>query len=361
VSDFENERDPGTLRQIARLLLLENERLHERLEELVAENARLKGHTASEQLALELSSLQEQMARLQKQLYGVSSERRHKAGDAGEKPTRSRRGHGPTPQERLPVESVLITIPPEERVCDHCGGALKAIEGGTEDSERVTVVERRFVVQELRRQKYRCDCGIGLCTAPPPLTHMPGGRYSLEFAIHAAVEKYLQHQPLDRQRRAMERMGLRITTQALWDQIEALATIWQPAYELLRHYILGDDVIGVDETWWWMMDHKPSKKWWVWSLTCPSAAWYRIAPQRSAKLAASLVEGYTGTLVCDAYRAYETLAKENKNLRLALCWSHARRHFIEAERNYPQCDKAIALIGKLFVSVHAATAVFPES
>lgn len=348
MSEFENERDPGTLRQIARLLLHENERLHKRLEELVAENANLKGHTAPEQLTLELSSLQEQMARLQKQLYGVSSERRPKAGTTSDEPARIRRGHGPTPQQRLPIEPVVVTIAPEECVCDHCGGSLKAIEGATEDSERVTVVERKFVVQQIQRQKYRCDCGIGLCTAPAPLTHLPGGRYSPEFAIQVAVDKYLQHLPLDRQRRAMERQGLVITTQTLWDQLEALATVWTPACERLRHYILGDDVMGVDETWWWMMDKKPTKKWWVWSLTCPSAVWYRIAPQRSAKLAASLIEGYTGTLVCDAYRVYETLAKQNKNLRLALCWAHARRYFVEAERNYPQCEVAITLIGKLF-------------
>jgi transposase len=218
----------------------------------------------------------------------------------------------------------------------------------TEDSERVTVVERKFVLQQIQRQKYRCDCGIGVTTAPAPPALIPGGRYSLEFAIHVAVDKYLHHLPLDRQRRSMRRQGLLVTTQALWDQIEALARLWTPVYELLREYILGEDVVGVDETWWRYLDKKPSKRWWVWSLACPSAVWYRIAPSRSSKLAASVLQGFSGTIVCDAYSAYETLARGDRELRLALCWAHARRKFVDALPRYAECEQALNLIGELF-------------
>ena len=33
---------------------------------------------------------------------------------------------------------------------------------------------------------------------------------------------------------------------------------------------------------------------------------------------------------------------------VALCWSHARRKFIEAEPHYPQCAEVIDLIGEIF-------------
>lgn len=339
-----------------RLLALENERLHARLAELVAELARLQGQRAPEQLSLELSRLQEQMGRLQQQLYGASSERRPRHDAPADAKPPVRRGHGPKRQERLPVQPVRIELTPDERGCTTCGGTLQAIPGATEDSELITVIERQFVVQHVQRQKYRCACGVGVTTAPPPAKPVPGGRYSLSFAIHVAVQKYLEHLPLDRQRRAMQRLGLEVTTQTLWDQIDALARLWQPVYALIRDYILGDDVVGVDETWWRLLGqkaNKPSRKsasqrWWVWSLTCPQAVFYRIAPSRSAKLAAAVLGDFTGTIVCDGYRAYETLERQRQEVRLALCWSHARRKFVEAEPNYPQCATAIELIGQLF-------------
>jgi transposase len=347
VPDIESERDPEILRQMAQLLVRENERLHERLATLTIENARLKGQSEPEQLALELGHLREQVNRLQAQLYGASSERRAKESADADAPA-PRRGHGPTPQTRLRMEPELITLATEDRTCSTCQGELQPIKGVTEDSEAVTVIERQFVLKKLMRQKYRCACNIGVTTAEAPPKVIVGGRYTLEFAVHVAIEKYLMHMPLDRQRRGMERLGLEITTQTLWDQIEALARLWQPVYELLRHYIVGDDVIGVDETWWRLMDGSSSKQWWAWSLTCPSAVFYRIAPSRAAKLASALIDGFGGTIVCDGYKAYETLAKERSDVRLALCWSHARRKFVEAEPNYPVCKDAIELIGKLF-------------
>ena len=83
-------------------------------------------------------------------------------------------------------------------------------------------------------------------------------------------------------------------------------------------------------------------------MTVPDAVWYGIAPSRSAKTAAGFLGDFEGTLVCDAYKAYETISKNNPNIILALCWSHARRKFIEAEPHYPQCAEAIDMMGELF-------------
>jgi transposase len=70
---LEQVQDLDTAKQVIRLLEAENERLHQRLQELVVENARLKGQDAHEQLRRELALLQEQMALLQQRLFGASS------------------------------------------------------------------------------------------------------------------------------------------------------------------------------------------------------------------------------------------------------------------------------------------------
>ena len=51
----------------------------------------------------------------------------------------------------------------------------------------------------------------------------------------------------------MAHQHLFVETQKLWDQLDALASVLQRTYEALREYILGSDVIGVDETWWRLM------------------------------------------------------------------------------------------------------------
>jgi transposase len=349
VDQVEHIDDPATLKELLRVYAAENARLHQRLQELVHEVAELKGKGAQEQLELELARIQEKMSMLQRRLFGDSSERRRSEGAEDEnRPAKKQRGHGPQPQPELRREQVLLELPEADRTCGGCQGPLQAIAGMTEDSEQITVIRREFVVQEVKRQKYRCRCGFGMHTAPAPVKHIPGGRYSLDFAIDVAINKYVDHLPLDRQRKRMARQKLFVETQTLWDQIDALAEVLRPVYDELREYILGFDVIGVDETWWRLMQKKATKKWWAWALTAHDACWFGIAPSRSAKTAAKFVGDFEGIVVCDGYRAYETLAGANSGVQLANCWSHVRRKFIEAEAHYPQCREALELIDELF-------------
>lgn len=351
MEQIEHLKDPAALKELVRVYAAENARLHRRLQELVTENAALKGKGAQEQLEWELARIQEQMSVLQKRLFGESSERGRKDGEEGEegkKPKKKPEGHGPRPQKALRRQQLHLEIPADECVCPECEAPLQAMAGVTEDSEQITVIRREFVVQEVKRQKYRCRCGFGLHTAPPPIKHIPGGRYSLDFATEVAVAKYIDHQPLERQRKKMAREQLFVETQTLWDQLNALGRVLEPTYEALRQYIIGSDVIGVDETWWRLMQKKASKKWWAWGLTTHDACWFGIAGSRSAKAAAEYLGDFEGIVVCDAYRAYETLAKANSNVRLANCWAHVRRKFVEAEAHYPQCKEALEMIGELF-------------
>jgi len=53
-------------------------------------------------------------------------------------------------------------------------------------------------------------------------------------------------------------------------------------------------------------------------------------PGRGAVHARDLLKEFRGTIQVDGYSAYETLAAErNGDLRLANCWSHARREFYD--------------------------------
>ena len=327
----------------------ENDRLHRRLQELVKELAEAKGTDAYKQLEIELGNVQERLAGMQRKMFGDSSERRPKENAAKEKKPKT--GHGPRPQPNLPIEHERYLLGKEDRTCPKCGGYLEELKGMTEDADVIDMVERHFVLKRRRCQKYGFGCTIH--TAPSPVENIKGGRYTLQFAVGVVLGKYSDHAPLTLQCRMMRRQGLEIDSQTLWDQIEALARHLTPAYDKLCEYILGADVVGADETWWRLMGggkgnaHK-TKRWWAWSITTPDAVWHGIAPSRSAAAAREYIGEFEGTLLVDGYKAYDTLTKGKSTLRLAHCWAHARRKFVEAEPNYPQCGEALDLIGQLF-------------
>lgn len=342
--------DLDTAKEWAKLYARENERLRKKLAEALAKLTKVSSPDAARALQVELAALQEQLGALQQRTFGESSERRAKPEGKTAKPPKP--GHGPRTQDKLPREEKLLEIPEARRICPACNGRLEEMKGQTETTEQITTRAREYIVQLLVAQKYRCKCGIGVHTAPKPVTHIKGGRYSMDFAIDVAIDKYVNHLPLDRQRRMMGRAGLVIDTQTLWDQIDGLARHLEPTYDAIRKYILSADVVGADETWWRLMDGEGSKRWWAWSLSVPDAVWHGISSSRSAEAARTHLGQFEGTLIVDGYKAYETLANEREGLRLANCWAHVRRKYYEAERNYPTCTEALDLIGELFSLDH---------
>ena len=217
------------------LLERENETLHAKVQALTHELARLRGTDASA-VERQLAFLKELLAQREQALFGPSSEQRPRRPDPASAPAPGpRRGHGPTVQPELPRVEVVHVLDAADQTCPQCGGTLRPMAGQTEDAEEITVVERHFTLVTHKRQKYRCACNGCVDTAPGPLRlaarpDVRGQRYAPEFAVEVAIGKYGDHLPLERQARIMRREGLAVTSQTLWDQIEALATALQPTY-----------------------------------------------------------------------------------------------------------------------------------
>ncbi|WNG29251.1 IS66 family transposase [Cystobacter fuscus] len=346
-------KDLETARQMAALLEAENARLHQRLETLVQENARLKGEDAQARLQLELVQLKEQLALMQQRLFGASSEKRPSAVQVAPAALgRQQRGHGPRAQPELPVQEVLLPLDEADKVCGLCGGGLKEWAGQTEDSEEVSVVERHFVLKRYRRQKYRCPEGCAPVTAPAPPRLLQGGRYSVDFAVHVALQKYGFHLPLARQERMYRREGLGVDTQTLWDQLSALAHHLQPSYEALPSLVFTSPLIHADETHWYLLDKGPGKKWYAWTVASARAVYHRILPSRSGATARQVLGDYQGVVMVDGYAAYQTATKSSADgpasCSLVFCWAHVRRKFVEAEKVAPACAQVLSLIGQLY-------------
>ena len=202
---LEEIKDENTLRQAAVLLEKTVVKQQNEITRLQAEIARLKGMDP-EQAQLQLTQLQEQLAAMQQKVFGSSSERRPKDDNDQPKPAeKPKRGHGPREQPSLPVQIFDHVLAEDDWTCDVCGGQLEELADQWEESKEITVVELRYVVGHHRRRKYVCQCNSKVLTCAGPDKLIPGGRYSPEFAVHVAERKYLDHMPLARQQREMER------------------------------------------------------------------------------------------------------------------------------------------------------------
>jgi transposase len=334
-------RDPEKLRRVTLLLDREVDRLQQQVREQAIELASLRGE--------EIAQVDFRFPR--QELQKALAEAECEPMPPPRLPRPVRPGHGPQPQERLPVQERVYELPAGERGCKACGGEVEAMSGQYEEAEEITVTERSYRVVVNRRQKYRCRCNGNVTTAPGPLKLIPGGRYSLDFAVHVAVQKYGDHLPLERQVEVMARHGLDTSSQALWDQIEAAAGVLRPTYEALGKWLIEQPLLHADETGWPVNALETKKpRWTVWCLCNDRALWFRIASSKSEAEGRRLLGDYRGTVVADGYRVYKNLAQagERTGYRLAHCWAHVLRKFRDTAANDPRSSWILKRIGELY-------------
>jgi transposase len=376
--DISKETDVPLLQQAVRLLEHKNRRLVQQIAALMRELAELrKSEDPNSEVQLKLQAVEQHLAKLQKMVFGPSRERnKHEdesadatgvhdqsenasGGTDGEQEKgrdKTRRNNGPRrKQGDLPLVIRPHAVPESEMTCHLCGKPLEDWAGQFDTSKEVHLLQRAFVMVEHRQAKARCPNGCCVRTAPTPRKLFPGARYSIDFALEVAIQKYLFHMPLARQVRQMRADGLEIDTQTLWDQLNKLATFLYPVYEKILEFVIAHGVIGADETSWRMMSeterikHDKNKSWQVWTLATAKAVYYETQDGRSMKEAEKVLGNYQGIILCDGYAVHEALAERKPDIALAFCWSHARRKYTDIKGFFPKdTEKIIGLIDKLF-------------
>lgn len=341
--DAARESNPEILRLACQAYEKANAQLVEKVRELTQRLADLEGFEAA-QMGFDLPDVR------------IVEPGAEPAEPKPRKPRKPQTGHGPTAQPSLPREEVhhIFDGPPE---CTLCGGSMKPMPGQFEPSEEITVSEATFRIFLHLRQKYRCQCNGPVVTAPGPDKLIPGGRYSVDFAVHSAIAKFCDHLPLERQVRQMARHGLVITSQTLWDQQAALARHLEPTWKAICSAALDEPVLHVDETGWRMMGSE--QKWSLFGLTSPRWAAYHLTDSKSAATARKLLTGFGGTLVVDGFAIYPIVAELEEKIRIAHCWVHADRKFKEAKDPPRAIAEVRGLIAQLYEIERKVDGGFP--
>jgi transposase len=333
-------------------------------------------HQGLIELAHQKQSLQQQLDRLLRRLYGRRSERMDvaqlflfgkemAAAEAAPAPTQ-RQGEGSEPRRRgrphgrrplpahLPRHRLVHPIAPEDLTCP-CGCTRRRI--GEEVTEQLDYQPSSLFVLQHVRPKFACpnpNCtqGPGVVIADKPPQPIDKGLAGPGLIAHVITSKYADHQPLYRQEGILARQGVDLDRSTLGDWIERVADLLMPLYVVMVSFILRSRIIKTDDTTVPVQQGKGK--------TCTGRLWgyigdrehpynaFDYSPDHCGHWPQKFLAGFCGFLQADAYSGYHAVFAEGKVVEVG-CMAHGRRKFIDAKDSDPvPAHQALAFIRQLY-------------
>ena len=312
-----------------------------------------------------IKELKLEVAKLRRDKYGISSERRARLIDqlelqleeleaaatedalAEEKAaadadtsvrafTRRKPVRKPFP-EHLPRERVVIAAPTS---CTCCGSE-RIVKMGEDITETLEVIPRQWKVIQTVREKFTCRACEKISQPPAPFHAIPRGWAGPQLIAMVAFEKFGQHQPLNRQSERFAREGVALSLSTLADLIGHACVALAPIHALIERHVLDGARVHGDDTTVPLLAHGGTKTARLWTYVrddrpfdggAPPAAFFKFSRDRQMIHPNKHLAGWQGILQSDVYGGYNDLYLANRSpgpVRSALCWSHARRKFFE--------------------------------
>ncbi|MGK5087987.1 IS66 family transposase zinc-finger binding domain-containing protein [Bdellovibrionota bacterium FG-2] len=141
------------------------------------------------------------------------------------------------PSERYPnAEVKVIHVLP--KTLPHCPCCTHEMQdsGLTEDSERLSIIPKKYIIELQKRHKFRCsNCQGAIATTASPAVITPGGAFSDRLIIDAALSKFCDLIPMSRYVAIAERLGIMgLPAQSLIAATHELSAHVRVVYRLLK-------------------------------------------------------------------------------------------------------------------------------
>ena len=346
--DFNKIEKSTKLDQLSREdLIKQNVFLESELSRTLKEIYRLKNDDLTEdQLNL---VIHERLNEMNQSLFGASSERYKKPIKDPKKPE-PKEPKVKKPSERYPnvtIREIPIKLdnPPG---CDVCGKVMSD-SGMTEDSEQLSVIQKKFEILKYQRSIYRCSCQSCMKTAPLPARIVEGSTYSDDLILDVVLSKYCDLIPIDRYTKMAARSGVMdLPPNSLIDLTHKFAGFVKVVYNLIKLGVLKARILNADETPHNMLEGSDTKSWYLWGFSTTDLCYLECHDTRSGDVASEiLLNSQCEVLVSDVYSGYNKairLANEvrqksgNKLIKNANCNAHARRYFFKILYKYPEAS-----------------------
>lgn len=296
----------------------------------------------------EIQQLRHQLDKLQRMIFGQSSERhvpskkqanehdpQNKKASLDKKEENTKKGNG---RRTLPAELerkvVKHDLPEDARACPHCEYKnLQCI--GKDVSEQLECIPAKLFVIEHRRYKYACRCCQSIIMAPMPEQPIDKGLAGPRLLAQTLIAKYQDHLPLYRQEKRFERWGYVIPRSTLCDWVMACADRLTPIVNSMHEdMLLCSPKIHSDDTIIPVLSKEKTHtgRLWVYiggGAHAPPSVIFRYSKTRSGKEPQSFLKNYRGYMQADAYAGYDKCYESGDIIEVG-CFAHARRKFVDA-------------------------------
>ncbi len=326
----------------------------------------------SEQLERKVTSLESdvevlkhELQTLMRRVVGPKSEKMppiKKQLDAEKKKDREairRRRAERAEARRKKVQQVTVVHPvvADKRHCPECGNTELKPVGKGKESVVYKFVPAHFIAEKHLRETLSCSCGEYIVTAEGPSKWADKSHYAPSFVAQVVTSKCADHEPLYRQAKALERIGVPVSRSTLGDLFHRAGVTLAPIVVRLAELVRTSPVVRADETSKRVLDEGHCRNGFMWNFNAVTAddeklILYLFAPDRSGKTPQKLLGGTKGHLVVDAFTGYNKVTDVGGRTRAA-CWAHARRYFFDALKASPaDAQKALDFILALYRVEH---------
>lgn len=242
----------------------------------------------------------------------------------------------------LPQDVEEYVIPAYE-TCSVCGAKMKAA-GKRIVRTEVEFSPAKLIVKQIVQQVAKCtECGeegspnvknhFQKAAVPvPPLSHSIS---TPSLIAQVMYQKFAMGMPLARQEKDWYRLGLVLSRSNMANWVIRCSQEWlEPVYWRIHEKLLECGVLHMDETRIQCNKEEgklPSSESFMWVMRSAESeviqvAFFFYSRSRSGENARKLLKDFDGYLITDAYSGYDTVPE----IKRSLCWSHARRYFIES-------------------------------
>jgi transposase len=243
--------------------------------------------------------------------------------------------------EGLPVEERVIIPLPVQQAPDN----WRLVD--TDTSDRLERIPGKLIIQRLVRPVYvRKDQPFAAPEqAPVPAQIIEGGSLGLQLMADIVPGKYLYHQPLYRQAKALEwESGVKLSAATLCQTIARLADAVEPVVRCMAREMWAGGIVQMDLTPVRCLSREHdggSFLGQMWVSAAPGGdVIYNWDKSKEAVVAERIVPGgWKGILQTDGgselacyLRGGKARGKPPPDIKRAACWAHVRRKFFEAAK-----------------------------
>ena len=208
-----------------------------------------------------------------------------------------------------------------------------------ETYQRLHIIPQTFMVDEHHVHVYASKDNDGtIVKAERPADIFRNSIATAPLLAAIITGKYLNHLPLERQSNMFKNGGVKLETNTManW-MINASDQYLSIIYDELIKHLTDGYVVHADETPFEVIndDRSPGSKSYMWVYrngACDDKKPITIFDYQATRKTdhpENFLKDFSGILVTDGYQVYHTLEKKRDGLKVAGCWIHAKRKFME--------------------------------